>query len=44
MTKSPRKNVQDMGIELGATYMPNEHASDPATAPGWTKENEYILI
>ena len=34
MTKSPRKNVLDMGIEPGATCMPSEHASDRATAPG----------
>ena len=34
MTKSPRKNVPDVGIELGATCMPSEHASDRATAPG----------
>ena len=33
MTKSPRKNVPDVGIELGAAYMPSEHASDRATAP-----------
>ena len=32
MTKSPRKNVPDVGIELGAACMPSEHASD--TAPG----------
>ena len=34
MTKCPRKNVPDMGIELRAACMPNEHASDQATAPG----------
>ena len=34
MTKSPRKNVPDVGIELGAACMPSEHASDRATAPG----------
>ena len=33
MTKSPRKNVPDVGIELGATCMPSRHASDRATAP-----------
>ena len=33
MTKSPRKNVPDVGIELGATCTPSEHASDRATAP-----------
>ena len=34
MTKSPRKNVPDVGIELGAACMPSEHASDRSTAPG----------
>ena len=34
MTKSPRKNVPDVGIEPGAACMPNELASDRATAPG----------
>ena len=34
MTKSPRKNVPDVGIELGPACMPSEHASDRATAPG----------
>ena len=34
MTKSPRKNVPDVGIELGTTGMPSELASDRATAPG----------
>ena len=34
MTKSPRKNVPDVGIELGAACMPSEHASDQATTPG----------
>ena len=34
MTKSPRQNVPDVGIELGAAYMPSGHASDRATAPG----------
>ena len=33
MTKSPRKNVPDVGIELGAACMPSEHASDRAAAP-----------
>ena len=35
MTKSPRKNVPDVGIELGAACMPSGHTSDRATAPGW---------
>ena len=34
MTKSPLKNVPDVGIELGAASMPSRHASDRATAPG----------
>ena len=34
MTKSPRKNVPDVGIELRAACMPSELASDRATAPG----------
>ena len=34
MTKSPRKDVLDLGIELGAACMPSGHASDRATAPG----------
>ena len=34
MTKSPRKNEPDVGIELGAACLPSEHASDRATAPG----------
>ena len=34
MTKSPRKNVADVGIKLRAACMPSGHASDRATAPG----------
>ena len=34
MTKSPRKNVPDMRIELGVACMPSELASYRATAPG----------
>ena len=34
MTKSPRKNVPDVGIELGAACMPSGLASDRATVPG----------
>ena len=37
MTKSPRKNVPDVGIELGVACIPSELASDPATAPGQNK-------
>ena len=43
MTKSPRKNVPDVGIELGAAYMPSELASDRATAPGRPVEREIKL-
>ena len=34
MTKSPRKNVPEVGIQLRAACMPSEHASDRATASG----------
>ena len=34
MTKSPRKNVPDVGIELVTACMPSEHTSDRATTPG----------
>ena len=34
ITKYPRKNVLDRGIELGAACMPSGHASNLATAPG----------
>ena len=34
MTKSPRKNVPDVGIELRAACMPSGLASDRATVPG----------
>ena len=37
MTKSPRKNVLDVGIKLGAACMPSELASHQATAPGLTQ-------
>ena len=37
MTKSPRKNVPNVGIELGAACIPSEFASDRATAPGQYK-------
>ena len=33
MTKSPWKNVPDVGIELGAACVPSELTSDGATAP-----------
>ena len=49
MTKSPRKNVPDVGIELGAACMLSGHASDRATAPGkmslyhlQATDNEYV--
>ena len=34
MTKSPRKKVPDVGIELGATCMPSDLASDRAIVLG----------
>ena len=34
MTKSLRKNVLVVGIELGAACMPSGQASDRATSPG----------
>ena len=37
MTKSPLKNVTDVGIELEAACMPSGHASDRAAAPGLNK-------
>ena len=33
MTKSPQKNVPDVGIELGAACMPSGYTSDRATSP-----------
>ena len=44
MTKSPRKNVPDVGIELGAACMPNGHASDRAIALVPYHVNEGLLI
>ena len=41
MTKSPRKNVLDVGMELGAACIPSGHASDRATAPG---DRKIIII
>ena len=40
MTKSPRKNVPDVGIELGAACIPSGHASNPVRdikmlSPSW---------
>ena len=42
MTKSPRKNVPDVGIELGAACMPSGHASDRATTPGRTSAKSWL--
>ena len=42
MTKSPRKNVPEVGIELGAACMPSELASDRATAPGEREGNNLF--
>ena len=36
MTKSPWKNMPDVGIELGAANMPSGHTSDQATVPGFS--------
>ena len=33
-TKSPRKNVPDVGIKIGAACMPSGHAFDRITTPG----------
>ena len=53
MTKPPRKNVPDIGIELGAACMRSGHASDRAAAPGiFTKrkktniatENQFLYF
>ena len=35
VTKSPRKNVSYVGIELGTAFMPTGHTSDRATTPGF---------
>ena len=42
MTKSPPKNVPDVGIELGAACMPSGHASDRATTPVQTDVKTYV--
>ena len=39
MTKSPRKNVPDVGIEHGAACMPRGYASDRATVSGLMSDN-----
>ena len=44
MTKSPRKNVPDVGIELGAACMPSELASDRATAPGLNNDDHSLNV
>ena len=43
MTKSPRKTVPDVGIELGAACMPSELASDRAAAPGTMRMEKWSL-
>ena len=43
MTKSPRKNVPDVGIELGVACMPSGHASDWATASGISSPGLYFI-
>ena len=44
MTKSPRKNVPDVGIHLGAACMPSELDSDRATAPGVSYEKWVFAL
>ena len=44
MTKSSRKNVPDVGIELGAACMPSEHASDRATAAPGHVQGECLSV
>ena len=43
MTKSPRKNVPDVGIKLGAACMPSELASNRATAPGQRYNMSHVM-
>ena len=43
ITRSPRKNVPDVGIELGAACMPSGHASDWATTPGYRCTDIVII-
>ena len=43
MTKSPRKNAPNVGIELGAACMPSEHASDQVTVPGMITDYTWLL-
>ena len=43
MTKSSRKNVPDVGIEVGDACMPCELASDRATSPGlWHMKKMFM--
>ena len=44
MTKSPPKNVPDMGIELGAACMPSVLASDRATPPSIYSNDIHVLL
>ena len=37
MTKSSRKNLLDVGVDLGASYILSGLATDQATAFGFTK-------
>ena len=43
-TKSPRKNVPEVGIEIGAACMLSEHASDRATAPDYLRTYQCYPI
>ena len=41
MTKSPRKNVSDVEMELGAACMPSGHASDRATVTALLTDHSH---
>ena len=43
MTKSPRKNVQDVGIELGAAWLPSELTSNRAITPGLEVDKKAMI-
>ena len=44
MTKSPRKNEPDVGIELGAACMQSGYATDRATARGWVGRYPWLIL
>ena len=43
MTNSPRKNVPDVGIELGAAYMPSRHTSDRSSCRARLCQSNTLL-